>query len=273
MRLRSVCSVGLLLLFPVLPATGILRAGECSIGKEVKAQIWTEQGLVANRRYLQSLNPFISNYGTQEERLVYQRCVNHYIRTEILFLAYRFNEAYKEVRNTQRLLIQLYERILEQGQRDVHEGLRSYAKRVVFDRNIRTRKYMQLAVRDLENARLKVLKQKNTRPWLFLIKLNELEEALKLVRHANRFYVLLRIEYDSIYPTSTEQLTYISTRRLIASGFPEDRAVLLLMHDDNYFRVGTQRVDLWQKFKNEPNFAILDQPLPGWRLTDYKRYR
>ncbi len=258
-----------LLLWHAPPAS----AGEGSIGKEVKAQIWTEEGLRWNKIYLTTINPFISNYGTDEEKLVFRRCVNHYLRTEILFLAYRFNEAYQEVRNTQRLLIQLYERMIAQGQRDVREGLQSYGRRVVFSRNVRARKYLALGMRDLEHARLKVLKERNMRPWLYLLKLNELSEALKLVRHANRYFVLLRLEFDSIYPASTEDLTYAKTRRLLASGFPQDRTTMVLMHDDNYFRVGEGRDNLWDRYRNEPDFAVLRQALPGWRVEDYKRYR
>ena len=252
---------------------GINRAGEGSTGKEVQAQIWTEEGLRWNKRYLVSMNPFISNYGNEEERLIFRRCVNHYLRTEILFLAYRFNEAYQEVRNTQRLLLQLYERVLEQGQADVREGLHGYGRKVIFSRNVRARKYLVLGMRDLENARLKALKAKNTRPWLFLIRLNELQEALKLIRHANRYYVLLKLEFDSVYPASTEGLTYARTRRLLTSGFPEDRETMVLMHDDNYFRVGASREDLWGLYRNEPDFALLERPLPGWRVIDFKRTR
>ena len=255
----------------ILPAR--LVAGEGSTGKEVQAQIWTETGLRLNKQYLALINPFISNYGNEEERLVFRRCVNHYLRTEILFLAYRFNEAYQEVRNTQRLLIQLYEHVLEQGQADVREGLHGYGRQVIFSRNVRARKYLILGMRDLENARLKVLKERNIRPWLFLLKLNELQEALKLVRHANRYYVLLRLEFDSIYPASTEGLTYENTRRLLASGFPDARETMVLMHDDNYFKIGTSREDLWDRYRNEPDFAVLQRALPGWRVDDYKRTR
>lgn len=241
------------------------------MGREVKAQIRSEQGLQYNHLYLETINPAISNYGTPEEREVFKHCVNRHLRSKILYLSFRFNDAYKEIRKNQLLLIQLYETVVENSRLDVHQRFNEYAPRILYGQNRKLRKYLALGLRDLEQARQKTLIEYNRRPWLYLIKLNDLTEALKLVRHANRYYLLMALEIDSLYPPRGEKISYGTERRMIISGFPRRRAELLLMHEDNFFRIGVEKRDLLRNFRENPELEILDQTIPGWRLEDPPR--
>ncbi len=246
---------------------GELSASEGAIGKEAKAALWAEAGLKQVNYYLTAINPSVSNYGNAEEQLVFKHCVNRFMQAKILFLARRFNDSYQEIRRVEYLLIQLYRRILKRESELVHRRLRGYAVRIVYSNNGRARKFLELALRDLEQARVKNIMQHNFRPWLYLLRLNELVEALKLVRHANRYYVLLALEFDSVYPSRKEKIAYEEARRLITSGFGADkRGAMLLMHSDNYFKVGRDKKDLFLIYHNNPELNIVAVPLKGWAL-------
>ena len=263
---------GGLLLGILLTGFTPLQAGEGSIGKEVKAQIWAEEGLGKVKYYLHAINPTVSNFGDPEEKLVLKHCVSRYLKSQIYFLAAQYNDSYKEIRRTELLLIQLYEGIVERSRLETHRRLIGYGHRILYGKNRgRARKYLALGLRDLEVARVKTLGEDNTRPWLYLIKLNELVEALKLTRRANRYYMLLAIEFDSIYPASREGLTYEEGKSLITSGFPGKVKEMLLIHSDNYFKIGSSRRDLLQDFLEEADLTVLNDPLPGWRLKDEPR--
>ena len=254
-------------------AAGSIQAAEGSTGKEAKAVLWAQQGIKKNYYFLSVLNPALSNYGGEEERRVYRRCVNLYLKSQILLLASRYNDSYKMIRRTQYLLIQLYERVVERSRLHVLARLKSYSSRVVYAGNQKARKYLALGLRDLEVARIKVLMERNTRPWLYLMKLQELVEAQKMVRHANRYHILLALELDSIYPVDAEEITFLSGQRLIISGFPSRRSELLLQHSDNYFRVGAERRNLLEIYRSSPSFTELNHPIPGWRFKEAPRLR
>ena len=267
-------SLFLILIFLNPGARSLEASAEGGIGKEVKAQIHAESGLRLNREWLTALNPVISNYGGPEEKKAFKHIVNHYLLSQINFLALRFNKAFQEVRLTQLLMIQLLERVLKTSATETRNRLLSYGSRVIYGRNSKTKKYMSLAIRDLQVAEQKSIKQKHMRPWLYALKLNELVEAIKLVRHASRYYVLIIIELDSIYPRphyASEHISYEEGRQLLTSGFPDRRNFLLLLHDDNYFKVGTEKISLLDQYQENPELDIINEKLPGYRLKDIPR--
>ncbi len=253
----------LALILSALPPA--LYASEGISGAEVKAQIWAEQGLRQNDEYLKILNPAVSNYGSASEKTAYRRAVNHQVQAKILFLAFQFGEAYREVRRTQYLLIQLYGDIVENSREEVFQRLNQYAGRIVHSRDSTRKKYLTLALRDLESARLKVQTEYNMRQWLYILRLNELAEALKLTRQASRYAILLTIEFESVYPRDPdEKQTYKDLAEIINSGFPTKRAELQLRHNDNFFKIGADAKDLLEEYWTSPELSILKKPLPGW---------
>lgn len=257
--------ISLLVLIVALIPGAALRASEGINGAEVKAQIWAEQGLRQNEEYLKILNPAVSNYGTPSEKAAFKRAVNHQVQAKILFLAFQFGEAYAEVRRTQYLLIQIYGDIVEKSREEVLQRLNQYAGRIVHSRDVTRKKYLTLGLRDLESARLKVQTQYNMRQWLFILRLNELAEALKLTRQASRFAILLTIEFESVYPRDpSEKQTYSDLAGVINSGFPTKRGELQLRHNDNFFKVGADSKDLLEEFWTNPELSILKKPLTGW---------
>lgn len=251
-----------LLFFALAPA---VQSSEGLSGKEVKAQIRAQQGLEQNQYYLETINPAVSNYGTEEEKAVLKRCVNRSIQAKISYLAFRFGESYAEIRRTQWMLIRLYEQIVEKSREESHQRLLEYSERIVHSRNVRTRKYLVLGLRDLENARLKVTDSVNMRPWLYLLRLNDLADALKLVRHSDRYAMLIKIEMESIYPIGdSERMPYEQTAGVITSGFPGRQQEFLLRHDDNYFKVNRNSRNLLVDYWENPDLDSLQKPLQGW---------
>jgi tellurite resistance-related uncharacterized protein len=243
-----------------------LRAAEGGNGAEVKAQIWAEAGLKKNQEYLHLLNPAVSNFGSETEKQVFKRAVNLHLQAQIYFLAFQFGKSYEYVRRTQEVMIKLFETVLDNSRLRVYQDLTSFAPQVFQDKyNVKANKYMQLGIRDLEVAALKMQNEHNTRPWLYLMKLNDLADAIKLIRHANRYVMLLRILYQSIYRTPLpEQLSYEEAQLIITSGFPGRQKELLQEHSDNYFKVGVESRDLLIQYTENPEIKILKEQLPGW---------
>ncbi len=246
------------------------RASEGGNGKEVKAQILAERGLVLDERFLKTLNPAISNYGSETEKAVYKRLINLHLKTRVYFLAFQFGAAYKHVRRTQEVLLKLYGQVVDRSRVRIHKRLTTHAEMVIKDHyNVKAKKYLSLGLRDLEVARQKTVVSYNRDPWLYAERLNDLEEALKLTRHANRYVMLLDIEYGSIYRLDRpERQSFPELRLVITSGFPSDTKVKLLEHDDNYFKVGTESVDLFTIYHEEPDFNLLEGELAGWDKPD-----
>lgn len=261
----ALATILLLLLAPVR-----VQASEGGIGKEVKAQILAERGLVLNERFLKTLNPAISNYGTDEEKAVFKRLINLHLKTRVYFLAFQFGAAYKHVRRTQEVMLKLYGRVVEQSRQRAHQRLVEHAEQVIRDHyNVRARKYLKLGIRDLQVCEQKETFSKNRDPWLYGERLNDLEEALKLTRHANRYVMLLDIEYGSIYRLARpERQSYDELRLVITSGFPKNTKGKLQEHADNYFKVANEAVDLFTLYHESPEFNILEDELAGWDKPD-----
>ena len=96
-----------------------------------------------------------------------------------------------------------------------------------------------------------------------------MEEALKLTRHANRFVMLLDIEYGSIYRIQRpERQSYDELRFVVMSGFPKGTKTKLQEHSDNYFKVASEVPDLFTQYHESPEFNILEDELAGWDIPD-----
>lgn len=243
-----------------------VHANEGLVGAEVKAQIATEIGLRLNERYLHTLNPAISNYGDDLERQIYRRAIFRHIRSEILYRALHFNEAYRELQKSQLLLIQLYTRVIERSQDRVDQRLIVYSRRILNEPfPPRIRKYLELGLRDLAVSRRLVTMQANRYPLLFQVRLTELEEALKLTRQASRFWVLISLELDSVARSNDpDHINYAEARGLILSGYQERRGDMLLLHEDNHFKIGPESRDQLALNWNDPDFSTLENPIAGW---------
>ncbi|MBI3394958.1 MAG: hypothetical protein HY042_03905 [Spirochaetia bacterium] len=180
-------------------ALGSLQASEGIVGSQVKAQIWAEQGLRQNDYYLKTLNAAVSNYGTATQKAAFKRAVNHQVQAKIHFLSFKFDVAYDEVRRSQYLMIQLYEDIVETSRETTQGRVIRYADKIVHSRNVKLKKYLTLGLRALEGSRLKVLNEYNMRPWLFVMRLDNLADAMKLTREAERYAMLITIDFESIW--------------------------------------------------------------------------
>lgn len=265
---------GLLVVAPLLP--GQLAAQEGGLGAEARALLAVENGVRLNERYFQVINAAVSNYGTDEEKLAFRRSIHRHVQAEIYYRALHYNRALRELQKSQLLLIQLYERLIDRAIAENRAYLGRFAPRVLNEPGpIRRKKYLQLGLRDLGAAARYRMVQANRNPLLIQVRLTDLEESFKLTRQARRFYVLLSLEFESVAkPNDPEGLDYAEIRRLIISGYPERRGEMLLVHDDNHFRVGTESRDLFELYWGDPDFSGLESSLAGWpeRPEEFMRH-
>ncbi|GBF51487.1 hypothetical protein LPTSP4_30250 [Leptospira ryugenii] len=192
-------------------------------------------GLKDNHEYLRILNSTISNRGTEIQKLYYKRCVQHHIESEILHLQMDLGKSYAELRRTQGLLIRLYALILEDEIADLERELGVLAKKANGKEKTETKLYLRLGYREIAIAKQKLLIGKNIRPYLYLMKLHEFGFALKSLKQAEKYIVLLGLLHDSIDDFNKEAKSLEGLVSEVNRIIFVDREKYLRMLYDSYF--------------------------------------
>lgn len=228
-------------------------------------------GLEENNLILRTISTTVLNFGDEEDRKLYKRCIQHYIESQILFVEKEFGKSYLRLRHTQFLLIVLYERLLSKN----ISSLRSELNRLGYisrgNEKLETRSYLELGFRELARAEQKYIFAKNTRPALYLLKLRELLFGIKTVKQAGKFVILLGLLHDSKYPPIYEDTNFDKLKYEIQRVIFNDREKYLRIHYDNHFKAlgGT---NLYEAYWDKPDLPELAAPLgkidPGYVRRD-----
>ncbi|MCE9499719.1 MAG: hypothetical protein K8R21_04360, partial [Leptospira sp.] len=170
--------------------------------------IKAENGLRENTYFISAINSSVSNFGDENDKKLYKRCIQHHIESNILLLQFDLGKSYSEVRHTQELMIQLYYSILKKNSRLLHEEFSRLGKPAIQTGNKVSQHYLQLGLRDLTIGERKVMSAENTRPFLFLLKLKDLGESLKSMKQSGKYAILLALTHESDYPPTIEKTDF-----------------------------------------------------------------
>ncbi|MCU0847656.1 MAG: hypothetical protein MUD12_07185 [Spirochaetes bacterium] len=198
----------------------------------------SEKGLKDNRYFFYFINSSVSNMGTDEEKSMYKEAIQRDMIAQFLYMKFMFGESFDEIRKSQKILIDLYRKILEKDISATKELLNGFAPEVVEKNNQKSRRYMNLGYRDTTNARVKMVMADNYRDSLFSMRLYEYVRAIKYAKHGKR-YAFLSILESRTPPGKKKEYGILGFDEIgkFISGISGDKKDLYtLIHLDNYYR-------------------------------------
>ncbi len=232
-------------------------------------------GIKENEYFVSAINSSVTNIGDENDKKLYKRCIQHHIESSILYLQFELGKSYAEVRHTQELLIKLYFSILKKNSKFLREEFSRLGKYAVQTGNKKALLYMRLGMRDLIVGEQKITNAENTRPYLFLLKLKDQAESLKLLKQSGKYIVFLGLLYESDFPANTEETGFDDLKNEINRAMFSKKEKFNKIHHDNYFKTfdGQNMLrDIWDVPQMhelatplgdiDPSYNRRDPPLP-----------
>lgn len=226
--------------------------------------IRVSQGLKENYFYLKTIGASVANYGDDTDEILYKRCLQHHIETEILHLQMDLGTAYEELRRTQELTIQLYYRILEANIKRAELDLILLTKRAHNNKKTNTHYYLNMGFREIAVAKKKLMTARNTHPLLFLMKLQDANYSLRSLKQSQKYILRLALLHEGAYESEEENISEFNAMKTeIIRVLPNSTEKYLRYHYDIHFKV-YDKEDLFHKIWNNPNLHELANPLEGF---------
>lgn len=232
-------------------------------------------GIRENEYFVTAINASVTNIGDESDKKLYKRCIQHHIESSILYLQFDLGKSYTEVRHTQELLIKLYFSVMKKNVALLKEEFSRLGKNAVQSGNKRALLYMRLGIRDLIVAEQKIMNAENTRPYLFLLKLKDEADALKLLKQSGKYIVFLGLMYESDFPPNIDETGFDNLKNEINRAMFSKKEKFNKIHHDNYFKTldGQNMLrDVWDipemhelasPLNNlDPAYTRKDPPLP-----------
>ncbi|WP_061209365.1 adhesin OmpL37 family surface protein [Leptospira borgpetersenii] len=219
-----------------------------------------ERGLKTNEFLIRALNSSISNLGSESDKALYKRVVQHHVETNQLYFQFDLERSYSELKRTQDLLVILYSDLIEAGNKTIRSELNSLGQQVVRGTEAKPKKHLELGYRELAVAEQKKIIADNTRPYLQTIKLELLYESLKLLKQSRKYVVLLSMEYLSDFPPDPEKEDFLGILNEINRAMFSRKDEFAKIHFDNYFYTYSGE-NLYDTYWRDPALEELEKPL------------
>ncbi|MDF3820707.1 hypothetical protein P3G55_12390 [Leptospira sp. 96542] len=252
-----------LLLLALLVLTGFGEITSDQSSSKATQLIRVSYGLKDNYEFLRIINSTISNRGTELQKKYFKRCVQHHIESEILHLQMDLGRSYAELRRTQGLLIQLYILVLDDEIEELDKELGRLARLSKGKEKTETKLYLQLGYREIAVSKRKLLIGKNTRPYLYLMKLQELAFSLKSLKQAEKYVVMLGLLHDAEDEFDPEQRSFSGLINEVKRIIKKDQEkYLLYLYDSNFDSYGA--LDYYQQVWKQPDLFELATAIPDF---------
>ncbi|MBW9231586.1 hypothetical protein JQK62_04100 [Leptospira santarosai] len=219
-----------------------------------------ERGLKTNEFLIRALNSSISNLGTEPDKALYKRIIQHHIETNQLYFQFDLEKSYSELKRTQDLLVILYSNLIEASNKTIRGELNSLGQKAVRGTEAKPKKHLELGHRELAAAEQKKIIADNTRPYLRAIKLELLYESLKLLKQSRKYVVLLSMEYLSDFPPNPETEDFLGILNEINRAMFSRKEEFAKIHFDNHFHTYSGE-NLYDTYWREPALEELEKPL------------
>ncbi|TGL63453.1 adhesin OmpL37 family surface protein [Leptospira sarikeiensis] len=224
------------------------------------ALIRVERGLKQNEFHLKAINSTISNYGTEEDKALYRRCLQHHIETFTLYLQFDLGHSYDEMRQTQRLLVLLYSKVVEASATTVRRELDFLSKYALRTKDAEARHHLEMGYREYGASNQKKIIADNTRPYLPGIKTQYLYESLKLLKQSREYVILLSLKFLSdfepdLQTTEFEEIYNEINRAMFTKADHYSR-----IHFDNHFNI-YNAANLYESTWENPGLQELEKAL------------
>ncbi|TGK33339.1 hypothetical protein EHQ12_11330 [Leptospira gomenensis] len=219
-----------------------------------------EKGLKTNEFLIKALNSSVSNLGTEADKALYKRIIQHHVETNQLYLQFDLERSYSELKRTQDLLVILYSTLIESGKKTVRSELGFLGYYAIRGTEAKPKKHLELGYRELASAEQKKLISDNTRPYLQPIKLELLYESLKLLKQSRKYVVLLSMEYLSDFPSDPESEDFLGILNEINRAMFSRKDEFARIHFDNHFHAYSGE-NLYDTYWQDPALEELEKPL------------
>jgi len=271
----------------------------CSLGSSPLRAAAPDQGFVEkilreNRYFIEFANVCVSNFGSPENEKALKQSNQHNFNANLYYLESNYVDAFKEIRLSQEILLDLYYDILQKRYiEDSRSLLDLNAPIIIQSKDRKSAHFLQLGYRDVEVARQFRDMGYNYNRFLFSNKIRYYIDGIKRSRRAKRFAFLALIESKTPiedkedYQTQTwddarnkderekirdyervkNNLVNQMNRKLYT-----DAMNFFLHHDDNYGLISGQKKSLLkdsfkelqtrrpEKQPRNPEFPAKDQP-------------
>jgi len=250
MRKTYIHTVYILIFFLIChPQTHAQRTkSSLSAGEQRKS----EKGLKDNRSFFYFINPSVTNLGNNDEKKIFREAAQRDIIAQILYMKFLFHESWIEIRKSQKLLIELYTKMLKKDIKITKDLLNSFAPEVIRSRDHLSRSYLKLGYRDSTLSGTYRIMADNYHPRLYSLRLYKYVEALKLAKHSKRyaFLSILRAKSEKKHVNVLSHVSYSRLKKMIVSLSSEKKDYYTLLHSDNYFKYSGS-ISLYDKIWEE----------------------
>ncbi len=224
------------------------------------ALIRVERGLKQNEFHLKAINSTVSNYGTEEDKALYRRCLQHHIETFTLYLQFDMAHSYDEVRQTQRLLVILYSKMVQSSAASVRKELDYLSKFALRTKDAEARHHLEMGYREYGASNFKRTIAENTRPYLPGIKTQYLYEALKLLKQSREYVILLSLKFLSDFEPDLETTEFGEIYNEINRAMFSKADHFTRIHFDNHFHIFNSE-NLYETTWDNPGLQELEKAL------------
>ncbi|MBM9579365.1 hypothetical protein JWG45_19660 [Leptospira sp. 201903070] len=219
-----------------------------------------EKGLKVNEFLIKSMNSSISNIGSEADKALYKRIIQHHVETNQLYFQFDLERSYAELKRTQDLLVILYSNVIEGSKKTVRTELIPLGYQAIRGTEARPKKHLEMAYRELAAAEQKKLIADNTRPYLQPIKLELLYESLKLLKQSRKYVILLSMEFLSDFPADPESEDFLGILNEINRAMFSRKDEFARIHFDNHFHAYSGE-NLYDTYWQNPALEELEKPL------------
>jgi hypothetical protein len=229
----------LIILLSLLFLSGIAQAQRTKSSLAAGSQRNAEKGLKDNRYFFYFINTSITNMGTDDEKKSFKEAIQRDIIAQNLYMKFLFTESFNEIRKSQKILIDLYQKTLSKDITMTKKLLNGFAPVVIKKNDYLARHYLRLGYRDAEDARIDMMMADNFQERLYSMRLYRYSKAIKKVKHGKRYalFSLLETKFSREKKKEFGRQSYEELKKLISDASSDDqREYHLLVHTDNYYK-------------------------------------
>ncbi len=253
---KSVLPSLLALLILAYPAQAQRTKSSLSAGN----QRHSEKSLKDNRYFLNFINTTISNSGSDEEKAIFTEAARRDLISRMLYMKFAFNPAMNEVRNTQLLLIELFNKIAVREIESATALHNEIAPEILKSGNKTSKKYMSLGYRSVDWAKKLMVMSDNLPVNNYSIKIYEYVKAIKNAKYSKRYAIIALIE--TRIPTEKRNRInynkYKTVQELINLYLPESRERYSKIHFDNYYKIEPS-TSLYDRISSNPELEKIPE--------------
>lgn len=159
-----------------------------------------EKILSENKHFLDFLNTGVSNFAGEEHVKAFHAAALEHYKAHQRYLAGHYKETHRHIRESQRILKDLYPAMLNlYYQKDARELLERNSAMIVETKDVRAAHLMRLGYRDLKVSEIFKQKGYNHNIHLYSTKIWFYIDAIKYARQAKRYAFLAIIESQTPY--------------------------------------------------------------------------